>query len=347
MIVIFCVDIVFFANDNKIDRNHQKKYMSWEIAKKSIDIFFDHSKDSSEVAFSFYGGEPLLNFELIKKAVLYIDEKFKLKKIKYFMTTNGSLLNDEMITFLVNYNFNLMISEDGPESMQNYHRKYRYNGEETFATVLKNIFKIRKYSESFFENNVIFNPVLFANEDFNIVLDFFNSIGISKEKVRRQYADVSGVDYLYTGFVQDFNGKSINAFVSEYKKIQMDNFSKNVSKKTLLSSKWHHNGVCIPGVSKLFVTVDGNYYPCEKCIENSALRIGNVNDYLNVEKIRTMANIGKLTEEQCKTCWAMRFCKLCVIHCVDVEKDCLSSGVKSINCDNQKKLIEKYLKSFL
>lgn len=92
--------------------------MSLEIMKKSVDFLMKHSTNSTKVDIGFYGGEPLLEFDNIKRLIEYIEERYPYKSISYSMTTNGTLFNQENIKFLIKKNINVMISLD--EFIGNY-----------------------------------------------------------------------------------------------------------------------------------------------------------------------------------------------------------------------------------
>ena len=75
----------------------------------------------------------------------------------------------------------------------------------------------------------------------------------------------------------------------------------------------HHGGPCIPGIRKIFVSVDGTFYPCEKVVENATeFSIGNIRDGLTVSKMEPLLNLGRLTEKQCITCPALQRCNICI-----------------------------------
>lgn len=139
-----------FTNNKEIQRNHEKKNMSIKIAKKCVDFLYNHSFDTNKVNISFYGGEPLINYKLIYEIVKYSNAKFHSKKIDYSMTINGSLLTKEIIYFLIENNFKLSISIDGPKEIQNFHRKYSTNGGDTFDIVYSNIMLIKEINDDFF-----------------------------------------------------------------------------------------------------------------------------------------------------------------------------------------------------
>lgn len=83
-----------------VNRHHNNKRMTLNTAKAAIDFFWSHSSKSNNLSFGFYGGEPLLEFELIKETVKYIKEKFIGKKYTFTITTNATLLEEEQIHFL-------------------------------------------------------------------------------------------------------------------------------------------------------------------------------------------------------------------------------------------------------
>ena len=102
-----------------VNRTHMNKRMSVETAIAAIKFFYDHSLNSDSVTIGFYGGEPLLEYELIKQCVAYAEEIFAGKKLSFNMTSNATLLTEESVLFLAAHDFNLTISLDGPANIQN------------------------------------------------------------------------------------------------------------------------------------------------------------------------------------------------------------------------------------
>lgn len=85
-----------------------------------------------------------------------------------------------------------------------------------------------------------------------------------------------------------------------------------------ITSSYHRNlvchptGPCIAGAVRLFITVDGFFYPCERVNENcGAYQIGDLENGFELEKIKQLVNIGSLTPESCKNCWAIEYCNSC------------------------------------
>lgn len=332
-----------YAQVHKIERQHDTVNMSWDIAKSSIDFLYMHSKDSPQVAITFYGGEPLLNYNLIKRSIEYSHSLFFCKDLSYHITTNASLLNEEILRFFIKYRVNILISLDGDRYIQNKHRRYAHNGNNTFDDVLRNIKKIYSLDKKYFEQHVRYNAVIFEDESKEDTFTFFRELGIRKAAVMIDYADKRGVDYMpsYNQARYDKYITSKKRLIREDKYIKFDNI---LNTKNAISTEWHHNGSCIPGVSRLFVNVYGDFFPCEKTSEISSQCIGNVQEGLDVSKVTQLSNIGFLTQYECMNCWMMRFCDICLIKCFDVEKNELSAQTKQMHCNLQKSLVERYLK---
>lgn len=150
-----------YTDNNGIGRFHNNISMSKETIKKSIDVLSEYSIDSEEINISFYGGEPMLNFELIKYGVNYAKDIFKDKTLTFNMTTNGTLFNDENLKFLEDNNFALLISIDGNKEIHDQNRKFKKNKKlSVFDLVLSNIKLIKKKY-----------PKLFSSLQISTVID--------------------------------------------------------------------------------------------------------------------------------------------------------------------------------
>lgn len=95
-----------------INRVHTNKRMNFNTAKQAVDFYYEHCKNVDIASISFYGGEPLLEFELVKRVVEYCEKKFSGKQLNLNMTTNATLLTTEMMDFLQLHKINLTISLD-------------------------------------------------------------------------------------------------------------------------------------------------------------------------------------------------------------------------------------------
>lgn len=337
-----------YAAKSKLERTHEQVNMQWDIAQKSLDYLVTHSKDIDKITVSFYGGEPLLNFNLIKASIDYMNEKLKTKSVVYNMTINGSILYDDILDYLVSKNVFLTISLDGPEEIQNRHRKFSKNGKPTFRVVVDNVLKIKQKYPVYFQSNVKFIPVGFGDEKYEEIVAFFSGIGVTEDRIIYLPAGMEGIDYIQSNIFD------IDTTIAEAK-YQRDKLDAKVfthleqiyMDKCTMPKKWHHNGPCIPGFKRLFVDTDGSFYLCEKVLERKEFIIGDVYTGIDKNKVNQLLNIGKLTESRCMSCWASRFCNICSAYCNDIETDRITSQQKQIECDRQEVRTLIFLKQYI
>lgn len=311
-------------------RTHSQETMSIEVMKKSIDFFMARSWDVDEVVISFYGGEPLLEIDLIKSSLTYIDEVYKGRAVRYVLTTNGTLLTDDVIQFFIENNFNVAISLDGPKELHDKNRVYS-NGKGSFDDIMQNCAYIKEHYPSFF-SKLSFLSIVAPGVDFACVNEFFdadvvlndsvittnivNDIGSTVEVM---YDDL----YLITSKYQTMktlmaelgmysSAKTSKLFITTLSAV--NNFYKSLSKGMGMYDKAHPSGPCLPGVMRPFVSADGSIYPCERVAEGSdIMKIGHIDIGFDFDKIDAQLNVGKITEEECKACWAFLHCNLCCV----------------------------------
>jgi len=116
-------------------------HMSKEVAEKAVDIALQ--SPAHHLTFEFQGGEPLLNFEIIKHIVSYAEENKGLHEINYSVVTNLTLLSDEMLEFFIDHCFGISTSIDGPEFLHNVNRPFK-NGRASFAETKAGLNRIRQ-----------------------------------------------------------------------------------------------------------------------------------------------------------------------------------------------------------
>ncbi|MCX7749031.1 MAG: Cys-rich peptide radical SAM maturase CcpM [Clostridia bacterium] len=348
---------------NYENRDHSNKAMDIETAKKGIDFLISHSRESKMVSIGFYGGEPLLEFDLIRDCINYAQEIGEGKMIDFSLTTNGTLLNDEIIEFFNKNNLNMTISLDGPSDIHNKNRRFAGNNQGTFESIMTNLEKIKeKYPD--YLKKVRFSVVLDPKSNFSCINEFFTTYETVKNSysffvsisdkyakseneesedylVKKNYESFKhflyklgrlGKDYVSPIVIQEFN--FIQKFLHDYR-----NPVRN------LPSKGHHSGPCVPGVQRLFVTVNGNLMPCERVSELSEMmNIGHVDTGFNIEKCRQVLNVGKVNEKSCKNCWIFRYCTVCAAAADNL--DGFSEEKKALECSRERFTIESLLKDY-
>lgn len=316
---------------NYFTREHSNKKMSIDTAKSAIDYTINHSSEMDEICFSFYGGEPLLELELIKKCVAYVKNQMIGRKYKFSITTNGTLLVPDTVKFLVENGFILSISLDGPQKDHDANRKFR-SGQGSFSTIIKNISYIK---ENFFDFWRTIQILITLNPKVNLeeVITFFDEEEVipknliqfnevestnlkNKELIKYQKNYYCNRKFLYLKMLMALAGMIDKRSCSKLFERMLEDkkeFIKGLKKGRRLQSCIHHGGPCIPGMKKLFVSVDGKFYPCEKVVENSdEISIGDIKNGLSTKDMARILNLGELTKKECLTCYALQDCKICI-----------------------------------
>lgn len=353
-----------YAWDGYMERQHNKKNMSWKTAKKALDFFIRNSYESDELAVSFYGGEPLLEFDLIKKCITYITSIVKSKPITFHMTTNGTLINREFLDFIGGFDFGIYISLDGPKEAHDKNRKFGINGKGTFEKIYANL-KLITNEYPHLTKNFFFNAVWDGFNDIDEINCFFEHDGILSK-----FGDYN-IDFVDDGAImtdisisehnyysqqqQYFNylasiakNTSCPPLTKDIKRINEGilKFKDQFSDKTPLCKVRFQSGPCIPGCSKLFVDVTGGLFPCEKT-SDKCVSIGNINnkDIINYCDVHKQMNLNGMVSEKCKACWAFRFCKICSIFVAN--GDSFSDVILSDECQLNIRNLASSMRDFI
>jgi len=341
------------------NRSYSNKKINLETIKKSIDYFLAHSQSTKQIAVAFYGGEPLLEMDLLKSAVEYIRQVSAGRDVYLTLTTNGTLLNDDNIEYFQQNEIYISVSLDGSKEFHDANRVF-HNGKGSFDVIMEKLFHIKQKYPVFFSQLSI-NSVINTNNNLSCSIEFFNAeevldqVTLQMNKVSELNA-LNEVDYneefkmiddyeVYKSFLNMLGSISDHHVSRLY---QLHKGSVNIVYKTLRpfeikGKELHVSGQCMPGVSRLMVDVEGNFYPCERVSEKSKImNIGNVEQGIDVEKSRYLLNIGKLTEQDCINCFATNMCKMCIAW-VDGDIE-LSVQKKRKHCDKVKKEIIKEIR---
>lgn len=323
-----------YSQKNNLNRKHDNRTMSLPIAKKSIDFFYNHSLDSESVELNFYGGEPLLNFDLIKDSTLYFDNLFYGKNRIYGFTTNGTIFNKNILDFLDKYNFHITISLDGPEYIHDSNRKFHKSNQGTFFIVFENIQFIHRFYPKLFKNmqiNTVMDPkndyqsyqrlltdyTLLSSVNFSttIIEDAFldnKNIYNSEFNLQREY--FSFLTFLHLSELLDLSSEL--KLLKSYQEILL-NLENMLNFHNVLSEKSVPAGPCLAGQLRLTVNVNGKLLPCEKISESvDDNYIGDIKNGFIFEHIKKIINISQNTEDLCKNCFAFRFCGICINSCI-------------------------------
>lgn len=309
-------------------RTHRARHMSFEVAEKGLRFYFDRSLD--KLSISFYGGEPLLNFNVIKKCIDIIkiyQNSNKHKETNIRVCTNGVLLDTHKIKYFVDNEVDIQISLDGPK---NHHDRYRVmkDGKGTFDIMRENLAHISSISRSYYKEHVMFVCTITPTSNLEEMNEFF----INDSLINSNYLMVGKLFDKETIF---FNNCEYNAYQGdEYASLKNKYFniiSRKENKRTFLDHEFersyvrlykrniydhpreetHLLGPCMPGQRKLYVSCDGKIYPCERI--NSYFTIGDIDKGYDFNKIRNMWTdyMKIMNRRKCLGCWAMHLCGNC------------------------------------
>jgi len=350
-----------FSENYLMTRSYTSRKMTFEVARKAIDLFLDHSMLSNDITISFYGGEPLLNKPLIQDCVSYVNANDSNQHVRFHITTNGTLIDDEMIQLFIENDFALCISLDGPKEIHNRNRVYR-NNRGSYDKIVENLQKIKKLNPRFYQNlsfNMVISPPydLLAHYDFvrnseliptgELVkpLKIASSNTLYFEQFTPDELKLKGEDELRKLYRSAAIENCLNSpfpqrdleFLQSYLNRDMTTIYQRPSRERL-SETFHPGGTCVPGSKKLFVTVDGRLFVCEKCCTTTDnLCIGSVTDGIDYDKVVDLIDeYSNLCPEDCLNCWAAAFCEICFVVAEDGTNG-MRAEKKRIACANVRK----------
>ncbi len=292
--------------------------MDLKIAKRAID-------DAAEihdqpVTILFHGGEPLLNFDLIKSTVDYANRfvrKDGSKKFFFSIQTNLSLINLEKLEFLKKHAFDIGISIDGPKDFNDQTRKFK-NGKGTYNSIVKGIKLLQR-------NKMSFGTILVVS-DINVIdhiYDFMVEHGIDHIKINPYFMQGRAQKKMPVQTLQKKYAYKTLRLVDRLiennttdKKLIVDNAS--VMLKIILGQD---NGSmcmglpCGAGVHTLGIGFDGAVYPCDSMKGVKGLSIGNI-QFQSMKKMLNAPLVNEIKKrtadfmEDCRLCWLRSGCKV-------------------------------------
>ena len=286
----------------------QKQKMSWDVGKKAIDRVMELPEGDRRVV--FHGSEPMTNYDLIKKMVLYAK---KLNyRIDFSIQSNGSLFNEKNVECLVNNNVFIGISLDGMEKHQNKNRPYA-QGRPSYKDVINNIEIIKRTQKKVSIISVVTNDNV---NDLEEIVEHFEKLGITT-------ASFNPVSSAETSLIPDVTSliknmliiydRYFNCILNNVKTLKIDNIRKYLM--NFIPKESPSNCVQCSLESKyplIGIDTDGSVYPCDFFWGNQEYLLGNIFDHdLNSivnqpNDIRSRRNINHILN--CSECNWKRFC---------------------------------------
>ncbi|MGI6748866.1 MAG: thioether cross-link-forming SCIFF peptide maturase [Anaerovoracaceae bacterium] len=319
----------------------QRSLLSVETGKKAIDFLLEHSGSRRNLEIDFFGGEPLMNFEVVKELVAYGREAEKPfgKNIRFTITTNGLLLDDSKTDYINANMDNVILSIDGrPEVNDNMRRTV--NGKGTYDIIIdKYLDFVEKRKRTYYVRGTFTRENLDFSEDVRHLAERgFKNISI--EPV------VTDVSCSYA--LQDADKETI---FKEYDKLT--DIYLEYAKKGKKFEFFHFNidlnqGPCVvkrvsgcgAGTEYIAVSPEGDIYPCHQFVGNINFKLGNIYDEHFENRLYDEFNRAHIyNKEKCVNCWAKFYCSGgCHANAYQMNKDIRQPY--ELGCELEKKRIE-------
>ncbi|MGM0378844.1 MAG: thioether cross-link-forming SCIFF peptide maturase [Bacillota bacterium] len=333
-------------------KKRKRDLMSLEVGKKSLEFLAEKSKNRKNLEVDFFGGEPLMNFEVVKKLVKYskiLEEKYN-KNFRFTITTNGLLLDEDKIEFINKHMDNVVLSIDGRKEV-NDRMRYDKNHKGTYDKILpkfKNLIenrdKLYYLRGTFTGYNTDFSKDVLhlANKGFKslsiepVVTDKENEYSLKEKDLKNIFKEY---DILAEKYIERKLNNKKNEFEFFHFNIDLDDTPCYLKKIR----------GCGAGLEYVAITPNGDIYPCHQFVEKDEFKMGNISTGINDYSIGNKFNEANvLSKDDCKDCWARFFCSGgCHANAYNVNGD--FKKPYQLGCEMEKKRIENsiYIKAKL
>jgi uncharacterized protein len=299
-----------FADEGEY--NGCRKTMSAQTGKDAIDFVIKNSGKRKNIEVDLFGGEPLMAFDIIKEIVDYgrEQEKNHNKNIRFTMTTNSTLLNDEIMDYLDKNMGNIILSIDGRKEVNDKVR-IRFDGSGTYESILPKIKKmvdIRDKSKTYYVRGTFTSENTDFFEDVKHMVELgFDEVSIEPVVLPDEHELALSEEDLPTIFAQ--YDKLYEYMIEKYeagKPFKFYHFNVDLQGGPCI---YKRISGCGAGHEYVAVTPDGEIYPCHQFVGNKDFLMGDIykgiKDFSIVQNLKDAHIYNKPT---CKNCWARFYC---------------------------------------
>ncbi len=296
---------------SKGDYGLGRKVMDFDTGRRALDFLIENSADRETLEVDFFGGEPLMNFDTVKKMVEYgrSREKECHKKFRFTITTNGLLLDNDKMDFINKEMSNVVMSVDGRESVNDRMRKTPAGSGsyKLFMDKFKRLAEKRNYENYYVRGTFTKYNLDFTNDVLSLYEQGFDQI--SAEPV------ITETEEKYS-----ITEKELPMIFSEYERLAQVML---VNRKQGKNFNFFHFMIdldqgpcaikrlrgCGSGNEYVAVTPDGDLYPCHQFVGHDEYKMGNIfSGDINADIKKEFAACHIYSKEDCRNCWARFYC---------------------------------------
>ncbi len=323
----------------------RRALMSLEVGKKAIDFLIANSGNRHNLEVDFFGGEPLMNWDVVKLIVQYGREQEKLhnKKFRFTLTTNGVLLNQEIMDFANKEMSNVVLSIDGRKEINDRMRPSR-NGKGSYDLILPKFQELAEQRNQM--NYYVRGTFTHNNLDFSKDVLHLADLGFKQISVEPVVAPAAE-SYAITEEDIEQICKEYDALATEMLKRKKEgrgfNFFHFMIDLEGGPCVYKRLSGCGSGIEYLAVTPWGDLYPCHQFVGTEEYKMGTVFEGITTPEIQDEFKCCNVyTKEECKKCFAKFYCSGgCAANAFNFNSDINSTY--EIGCKLQRKRVESAL----
>ncbi len=298
-----------FASQGKY--NGERGGMSFEVGKRALDFLVGNSGTRHNLEVDFFGGEPLLNFDVVKQLVAYARsiEKEKNKNFRFTLTTNGMLIDDDVIDFANREMSNVVLSLDGRKEI---HDRFRvdYAGKGSFDTIVPKFQKLVEARGG--KNYYMRGTFTHANPDFLADIKVMLDLGfteLSMEPVVCPPGDPAELTDEDNLIVMEQYEKLAELMLERHREGRDFTFYHYMIDLKGGPCIYKRISGCGSGTEYMAVTPWGDLYPCHQFVGDEAYRLGSVFEGVTAHDVqKQFADCNVYARPDCKDCWARLYC---------------------------------------
>ena len=298
-----------FASQGKY--HGDRALMSFEVGKRALDFLVEHSGSRHNLEVDFFGGEPLMNFDVVKQLVAYARsiEKEKDKHFRFTLTTNGVLIDDDVIDFVNREMSNVVLSLDGRKEV---HDRYRvdYAGNGSWEKIVPKFQKLVAAREG--KNYYMRGTFTHANPDFLEDIKTMLDLGFSElsmEPVVAAAGDPAALTESDKAIVMEQYEKLAELMLQRDKEGKPFTFYHYMIDLKGGPCIYKRISGCGSGTEYMAVTPWGDLYPCHQFVGEEKFKLGDIWSGVSNHAIQEeFASCNVYAREECRDCWARLYC---------------------------------------